>query len=168
MNARMRLQIIAWPKLSCASIPWDLMNVVMHQIHCVNRGLVILVITLMTIHCFYCSVGMNQNPPSEDELSSIERTSLIIGGILVFLIAVLIALTIIIVVYIYMFAPRELYANKQKVHFINDSSPSCRAVERDTDGRRGNITHPRHMGLSLKEQRKMKGKKKKKVMNFDL
>ena len=38
-----------------------------------------------------------------------------------------------------------------------------RAVERDTDPRRGNITHPRHMGLSLKEQQKMKGKKKKKV-----
>ena len=38
-----------------------------------------------------------------------------------------------------------------------------RAVERDTDHWRGNITHPRHMGLSLKEQRKMKGKNKKKV-----
>lgn len=38
----------------------------------------------------------------------------------------------------------------------------CRAVERDTySGRgRGRITHPRHMGLSLKEQQKMKGKKK--------
>lgn len=79
---------------------------------------------------------------SDDGLSSIEQTSLIIGGVLVFLIAILFAVTIIIVAYIYMFAPREL------------------AVERDTDLRRGNITHPRHMGLSLKEQRKKKGKKK--------
>lgn len=60
-----------------------------------------------------CTIGML--PPTmggSDELSSLERTSLIIGGVLVFLIAVLIAVTIIIIVYIYMFSPRELYAMK--------------------------------------------------------
>ena len=53
-----------------------------------------------------------------DELTGVERTSLIIGGVLVFLIAVLIAITIIIVAYIYMFSPRELYAKISNNHML--------------------------------------------------
>lgn len=56
-----------------------------------------------------------------------------------------------------------MHQNIRNTFKVNGGCSFCRAVERDTDPRRGHIKHPRHMGLSLKEQQKLKGKKKKKV-----
>ena len=84
--------------------------------------------TILTLH--YCSCLLLCHTggfpsSSDDELTSIERTSLIIGGILVFLIAILIAITIIIVVYIYMFSPRELYAKLSNNCILNLVTAVC-------------------------------------------
>lgn len=98
--------------LNCVSTAWDRMTAAMHHNYSVNRELVINT-TLQQLPYWYtwCCHTTGVIPTIESsEPSSLERTSLIIGGVLIFLIAVLIAVTLIIIVYIYMFAPRELYA----------------------------------------------------------